>query len=464
MKFKFLLFILIFFSIKLFPQIVITVPEFPTEDDSITIYFDATQPGAEELLNYTGTLYAHTGVSSTAGIWQHVIGHWGNNTEQPALIRDSSNHYHLNIGYPREFYNVTDPSEHIQALDFVFRSADATHQTRPDIFVDVYEPGLNLIINSPEVDLEYGNPLRSPAFCNPNDTINISITCVEIGTLTSSIKLYIDGNLTAQSGSNELSYQFFASNYTVGARMVTVVASDTSDITDTVAFAIMINPPVTELPLPAGNVHGINYTGSSSVTLALYAPYKEFVYVIGDFNDWKVDTSYYMYKDEVTPDSVIWWYTINNLTPGEEYSFQYLVDGKIRIGDPYTEKVLDPDNDPYISDTTYPDLKPYPYGKTSQIVSEFQTDQQPYQWQITNFEKPQKTDLIIYELLVRDFTSTHNYKTLKDTLGYLKRLGINAVELMPVMEFEGNESWGYNPSFHNALDNTTDQRMILRIL
>ena len=53
---------------------------------------------------------------------------------------------------------------------------------------------------------------------------------------------------------------------------------------------------------------------------------------------------------------------------------------------------------------------------------------------------------------MRDFLATHDYKTLKDTLNYLKNLGVNAIEIMPVMEFEGNSSWGYNPSFHYALD------------
>jgi 1,4-alpha-glucan branching enzyme len=452
MKYKFLLFAFIFICTEIFPQIVVTVPELPTENDSITVYFDATQPGAEELLNYTGTVYAHTGVNTNLGNWRYVIGQWGDNTTQPALTRDSSNHYHLTIGYPRDFYGITDPTEHISALAFVFRSSDATRQTRPDIFTDIYEPGLNLVINSPEVNLEFGDPLRSPVFSNENDTINISVSSVAIGTVTESMSLYINGILTAQSDSNQIEYQFFAADYPVGAQTITAIGIDTSDITDTISFAIMINPPVTNLALPPGNVHGINYTSNSSVTLALFAPYKDFVYVIGDFNDWKVDTSYYMYRDEVTPDSVIWWLTINNLTPGEEYAFQYLVDGEIRIGDPYTEKVLDSYNDQFISDTTYPNLKPYPYGKTSNLVSVFQTDQQPYQWQATNFQRPAKTDLVIYELLVRDFISTHNYSTLKDTLGYLKRLGINAVELMPVMEFEGNESWGYNPSFHHALD------------
>ena len=60
--------------------------------------------------------------------------------------------------------------------------------------------------------------------------------------------------------------------------------------------------------------------------------------------------------------------------------------------------------------------------------------------------------MVIYELLVRDFVKDHNYQTLIDTLSYLQNLGVNAIELMPVTEFEGNDSWGYNVSFHLAAD------------
>jgi pullulanase/glycogen debranching enzyme len=75
-----------------------------------------------------------------------------------------------------------------------------------------------------------------------------------------------------------------------------------------------------------------------------------------------------------------------------------------------------------------------------------------YNWQNTNFNAPENKDLLIYELLVRDFVQKRNYQTLIDTLDYLDKLGINAIELMPPGEFENNESWGYNPSFHMALD------------
>jgi glycosidase len=81
-----------------------------------------------------------------------------------------------------------------------------------------------------------------------------------------------------------------------------------------------------------------------------------------------------------------------------------------------------------------------------------QTDQEPYDWEIEQFTPQPVTDLVIYEMLVRDFTSQHSYDALIDTLGYLEKLGVNVIELMPVNEFEGNLSWGYNPSFYFAPD------------
>ena len=66
--FKILFFINVFCTIS-FAQIVTTEPLYPTQYDSIVVYFDATQPGATALLNYTGTVYAHTGVTiDSAGV------------------------------------------------------------------------------------------------------------------------------------------------------------------------------------------------------------------------------------------------------------------------------------------------------------------------------------------------------------------------------------------------------------
>lgn len=58
----------------------------------------------------------------------------------------------------------------------------------------------------------------------------------------------------------------------------------------------------------------------------------------------------------------------------------------------------------------------------------------------------------IYEILIRDFTEQGTIKAVQEKISYLKNLGVNAIELMPFNEFEGNNSWGYNPSFYFATD------------
>ena len=67
-----------------------------------------------------------------------------------------------------------------------------------------------------------------------------------------------------------------------------------SSVTDTLKFSVMVNPAITNASLPNGTELGINYNPPTQVTLALLAPQKSFVYVIGDFNDWKVDQNYFM--------------------------------------------------------------------------------------------------------------------------------------------------------------------------
>ncbi len=340
MKLRLLFIITILFVGTGISQIVTTQPFEPTESDSIVIIFDATQPGAEELLNYTGTLYAHTGVTvdslGTIKNWQYVIGDWANNTNQPVLDRLGTNLYKLTVGYPRTFYSVTNSNEKIIKLSLVFRTSDATKQTRPDIFIDLYVKGINLIFQNPEVDVSYGDPLRSPAFINEGDTVEINVLAVEVETQVSSLSLFVDGSQVEQTDTNQLTYDFVHSNYTLGAHNITAVGVDTSGRTDSTSFIMFVNPIVQNLPIPAGIEPGITYTGATTATLALFAPLKDYIYVIGDFNDWKVNTSYYMNKHEVTQDSVIWWINLTGLSPGTEYSFQYYVDGKIRTGDPYS--------------------------------------------------------------------------------------------------------------------------------
>lgn len=205
--------------------------------------------------------------------------------------------------------------------------------------------------------------------------------------------------------------------------------------------------PVSGSELPAGAKDGVAFINNgTSAIVTLYAPGKNSVALTGDFNNW---SSTAMKK---TNDGNSWWVQVDNLNPNTEYAYQFVIDGTLKVADPYCEKILDANNDQYISAATYPNLRAYPTGKTTGIVSVMQANQPVYTWKNTSFTRPEKNNLVVYELLIRDFTTDHNYASTLQKLDYLTTLGINAIELMPVNEFEGNLSWGYNPSFYFAPD------------
>ncbi|NNE47496.1 MAG: T9SS type A sorting domain-containing protein [Rhodothermales bacterium] len=229
-----------------------------------------------------------------------------------------------------------------------------------------------------------------------------------------------------------------------------LIATDAMGRSDSVSVGDPA-PIVVDEPAPPGVRDGVTMDDAdpSRVTLALFAPGKNFVHVIGDFNNWEVSDDFLMKRDSINADSIRWWLTLDGLTPGQEYGYQYLVDNQIRVADPYATKLLDPSHDGFLA-SVYPGLKAYPTGETTQMVGVFKTGESAFNW--APFERPEQKDLVIYEMLIRDFISNHDYATLIDTLDYIERLGVNAIELMPVAEFDGNDSWGYNPAFHLAPD------------
>ncbi len=237
---------------------------------------------------------------------------------------------------------------------------------------------------------------------------------------------------------------------------LSVINTEDTNVVQSYTFQILITPtPVVEA-IPSGIKRGINYheNDNTKVTLAFYAPGITYIHVAGSFNDYVYDNAYVMKKDSTNPD--LYWIEITGLTPGQDYSYQYWITNNgsynVKVADPYSTLVLDPSNDQYIDNTTFPNMPAYPTGKTTHAVTHFKTGQTPYAWQNTSFQKPAKEDLVIYELLLRDFDALHSFDAVKARLDYLVTLGINAIELMPVSEFDGNLSWGYNPSFHMALD------------
>ncbi|MEM7161447.1 MAG: alpha-amylase family glycosyl hydrolase [Bacteroidota bacterium] len=413
-------------------------PTFFDQSTEITVVYDATQ-GTGELEGIT-PVYMHAGliVQGSSG-WQYVQGNWGT-ADNNVVMTDQGNNIHTKTYTVADFHSIPGGVT-VEELAFVFRNADGSLEGKTedgsDIFVPLPAGGFEVLIT---------NPSTSALILGENEDFNISAESSEL----SDLAVWIDGNQVAnESNTTSISYDGNSSSLGIGQYTVEVTANNGADlVSDSFNLIIQGEPEISEPPVDV--IDGINYIDDNTVILQIHAPLKDFIYVLGDFNDWTNDLSFFM--DKRTTDPERWWIQIDNLSPGEEYRFQYEIDGSIRVADIYAEKLLDPWNDQWISNSIYPDLIEYPNSETSNIVSVLETAQEAYPWQITNFQKPDQDNLIIYELLIRDFIEEQSFMTLIDTLDYLENLGINAIELMPINEFEGNDSWGYNPMFYFAPD------------
>jgi 1,4-alpha-glucan branching enzyme len=416
---------------------VSTIPLFPKQNDTLTVIYNASL-GNAALLGQTGPIFAHTGVTTDqSGTWRFVQGNWGTVDNKVRMDSIGNNLYRIRIYIP-SFYNLPANTT-VTNLAFVFRNSSGSVVGRnsdgTDIYTPVFQPGtLNVLLQSP-----LANQLTI-------GTMQDSIRIVAVGSAQGTFNLY--RNDTLLSSRNDSLYQLTTVPPFPGSFNYRLTFSSGA-LADTVDFSYLVRSPLTIAPVPTGFEDGIHYLNDSSALLVLYAPLKKYVYLTGDFNDWKIENPYQLNR---SPDSLRYWIQLNGLEPGKEYAYQYMVDGELYVADYYTEKTLDPWNDASISSGTYPNLKPYPTGKAKGIVSVLQTKKPAYVWQNGPIKRPRPEELVIYELLVRDFTGRRNYKTLIDTLSYLQRMGVNALKIMPVMEFENNESWGYNVSFYFAPD------------
>ncbi len=435
-------------------QVVTFEPAFPSVDSPVTLYFHADK-GAGGLKGYTGEVYAHTGVitdrSAGPSDWKYVKTAWGTNTPDTRLERIGADLYRLRIENVRQYYGVP-ASEAIEQLAFVFRSAqpingaylEGKESGGKDIFIPLYKGG---------VVVRFTNPVATrlqPFIANRDTTVTLMAVAQAV-TGIQKLELYLNQSLVKTVADDTLRYDL--SLMAPGTYKALVVAHAAGGVRDTASASLVRNRASVLASRPSGLKDGItvNPADPTRATLSLFAPRKSYVYVVGDFNDWEVRPEYQLNKDSLKADSVWYWITLTNLQPGREYAFQYLVDGRLRVADPYAEKVLHPE-DAFIGSQTYPGLKAYPQEVTEHYVSVLSTGAASYNWQLPDFDAPEPADLVIYELLLRDFLAAHDYRTLTDTLNYLQRLGVNAIELMPITEFDGNLSWGYNPAFYLAPD------------
>ena len=440
-------FFLIAFS---FSQSVIEhEPLFPSIDKPIRIIFYADR-GTKGLMNFSGDVYAHTGVitskSSTPSDWRYVKTNWGQNTNETKLTRTSNNVYELKIENIRSYYGL-GATEEVLRLAFVFRSSDTSREGKDyggkDIFVDLGSEGLKIVLIEPLISAP------NPLLVTKDTTVTLKAIANASSETINTFQLWINNTLIQTATSDTIKHKL---NMSLPNHWdVKFLAESSGEDSDSLELRLVYLKPPETAQVPDGAEDGITLNHDGSATFVLHAPYKKSVFLIGDFNDWKVDNDFLLKRTGGSEDEK-WWITYSNFESDKVYRFQYIVDGNLRIADPYSEFILEPEYTDALPKNVYPDQIQYPKHFTTFDVSVLDKRDNTYNWNTKSYQIAKPSELNIYEALVRDFSFEHRFKSIIDSLDYLQRLGINALQLMPINEFQGNDSWGYNPSFLFAVD------------
>ena len=442
---KFTLLFSLVFTTMVFAQVT-TIPSIIQKgyDGEVTIIFNPNEGnkgmvGASKCFAHTGLI---TSASSNDGDWKNVIDGWRGSSTKGQLTKDGDK-WKLVIPNMYEFYGVNKSTE-IKKLAFVFHdgpggSKEGKTAENTDIFVELAEAGLAVSIST-----------AMPEISKKGDEVTLQCFATE----AASLSLMLNGKEVLVQEGTELTYThtFDAE----GDYIFSFTATKGDEVKNITAQTCVVSDPV-KAARPVGIDMGIYYDDAdpTKVTLATYAASKtapaQHVFVVGDFNDWAISNKYQMKQD-----GNYFWLEIGGLTPQQEYAMQYVVvreDGVIKkISDLYSEKVLHKD-DQWEPSKVNPDLMPYP-AKGDGYVTVIQTAKPKFQWSeaTLNFKRPDKNNLVIYEAWIYDHTVERTIEGMTNRMYYYEDMGINAIELMPVQEFDGNLNWGYSPNHYFAFD------------
>ena len=199
------------------------------------------------------------------------------------------------------------------------------------------------------------------------------------------------------------------------------------------------NPPLGAII----NKSGSNVTG---VTFRVWAPNAKDVRVAGEFNGWATN------GPRFSSNNAVWSLTITNARPGHAYKYGITTSSNTVLWkkDPRSREVR----------TLGSGVPSYVTSGSSEQASVIY-DPDSFNWDGDNFVPPWPTEIVMYELHIGTFYDPTPYDgqpaTFDDAiqkLDYLKDLGVNMIALMPVQEFPGRHSWGYNPSDLFAIEET----------
>lgn len=441
-----------------FGQVSISPSTFDV-NQQITISVNLSQSQCNSIPISANKVYMHAGIGNDSNAWGYsVVGNWGQDNGVGLMTNQGNGVWSITLT-PSTYFNLNTTQQNAATkMGLVFRNATGSQEMKLPNGTNCQDFIYN--IGNFQVTL-LSHTVNGTYLVNSGTDVNI------VAQNTGGNAAYsLTANATPVSCSNTVTSFFSCSDINVTSNKNYTLSATLGSTTITKQFNVVVIPIVISEAMPANLEDGINYSSNdqTKITLVLNAPFKDFVFVAGNFNNWQPNENYLMKKDPTTGK---FWLEISNLTPGTDYAYQYWVCDNtnrpvnspaiVKTADPFSTLVLSPyDDSEIINLGVFPGLPAYNSIAPGQEreVTYFKTGETPFQWSAAsqNFIKPSKKDLIVYEVLVRDFDADRSFQNLINKINYFKNLGVNAIQLMPIMEFEGNLSWGYNTSYHLALD------------
>src|SRR6266853_2102429 len=166
------------------------------------------------------------------------------------------------------------------------------------------------------------------------------------------------------------------------------------------------------------------------VAFRVWAPFASSVFAAGSFNQWSSSANPFTNEG-----NGYWSVEVPGATVGDEYQFViHNADQVLWHKNPYASEVVSSSGNAIIHDPAF-------------------------EWTGEDFVMPSRNELVIYEMHIGSFNDSPGggpgtFDEVVPKLGYLHDLGINAIEIMPVMEFPMSFSWGYNPADPFAVDHS----------
>lgn len=371
-------------------QEIVTTSPSPLQEGSenVQIFYHANL-GNQQLkgLSPSAAVYAHVGVVTNLsdGGWAYAPT-WGDNAAKYKLSYYGTDTWKLEIGDIRSFFGITNPQEQVQRLAFVFRNADCSREGKTanggDIFVDVMPEGFHLSLSS-----------DAPLVLN-SQTATVTFTATT--TAAADIELFI-GSTDSEPIASAKDAKSLTKSYTFAQSSSADVIARATHAGGSATETMHICYPDNSDPMayPGGTPQmGAVAAPNGDVTFCLAAPGKTNAMIIGAWNGYKATAQGVMHYADVNGIRYFWT-TVSGLDPDTEYPYYYLVDQSIKVGDPYARLVLDPYNDKWLSDGTYPGLIPYPADevKDNVMLAVYKGNRDKYAWKVKDFRGPSSKTL-----------------------------------------------------------------------